>query len=195
MRPLSFATVVTVIVLDVAAPHASGPAGIYAIVERVVFEPNERAPERVQVWGAFALADGGLDRPLTTSAPTRGYLYFKMPAATSGVASPADVTRIRREWNDLKAVAGTGQAVGFGEWVYIGRFADAAQGGQMRFFENVLDPTTGAVRGVPIDLRVRPSSEPPANPISYQTNAGVVKLGAAGSQAAIVKQLRAALGK
>jgi hypothetical protein len=195
MRPLSFATVVTVILLGVAAPHASGPAGIYAIVERVVFEPNERAPERVQVWGVFSLADGGLDRPLTTSAPARGYLYFKMPAATSGMATPADVTTIRREWNDLKAVAGTGQVVGFGEWVYIGRFADATQGGQMRFFENVLDRTTGAVRGVPIDLRVRPSSEPPANPISYQTNAGVVKLGAAGSQAAIVKQLRAALGK
>ena len=139
--------------------------------------------------------------PLTVVVPstvqstliTKGSMTFTFSVAA--LVTPADLTTIRREWNDLKAVAGTDEAVGFGEWVYVGRFADPAQGGQMRFFENVLDRTTGAVRGVPIDLRVRPATETPANPISYQTNAGVVKLGAAGSQAAIVTQLRAALLK
>ena len=38
---------------------ASGPVGIYGIVQRVVFEPSERAPERLQVWGAFAYAELG----------------------------------------------------------------------------------------------------------------------------------------
>jgi len=42
----------TTVVLTV---RASGPAGCYAIVEKVVLEPNDKAPERVQVWGVFAL--------------------------------------------------------------------------------------------------------------------------------------------
>ena len=37
---------------------ASGPAGCYAIVDRIVIEPNESAPKRIQVWGMFSLADG-----------------------------------------------------------------------------------------------------------------------------------------
>jgi hypothetical protein len=40
------------------------------------------------------------------------------------------------------------------------------------------------------DLRVRPESEAPATPAIYATNAGIVKLSAEGSHAAIVKQLR-----
>ena len=34
---------------------ASGPAGIYGVVSKVVFEPNDAAPERIQIWGAFTL--------------------------------------------------------------------------------------------------------------------------------------------
>ncbi|HWN99480.1 MAG TPA: hypothetical protein VNS63_09445, partial [Blastocatellia bacterium] len=30
--------------------------GVYARVDKVVFEPNAGAPERIQIWGAFALA-------------------------------------------------------------------------------------------------------------------------------------------
>jgi len=96
---------------------------------------------------------------------------------------------VRREWHDLKAVAGTGQAVGFGAWGYIGRFADPHHGGHAYFFENV---PKGGDR---TDLRVHPAATPTATPVTYQTNAGVVKLAAAGSHAAVVKQLQAALGK
>jgi hypothetical protein len=194
---LLVATVVALAVLfgGSAFPRASGPVGVYCIVERVVFEPAEPGAERLQVWGAFALADGGLDRPLTTSAPVRGYLYFRMPAVAPGLITADDQAMIRREWNDLKTVAGTGQAVGFGEWMYVGRFDDPNRGGRARFFENVFDPATGRVRGVPVDLRVRAASQPPSAPIAYQTNAGVVKLAAAGSHAAIIKQLRAVLAK
>jgi hypothetical protein len=44
-------------------------------------------------------------------------------------------------------------------------------------------------------LRVRLSSEAPAAPAAYQTNAGIVRLAADGSHAAIVKQLKDALDK
>src|SRR5688572_27086158 len=33
------------------AARASDPNGIYAFVDRVVVEPSEAAPERIQVWG------------------------------------------------------------------------------------------------------------------------------------------------
>src|ERR1041384_8220245 len=37
---------------------ASDPIGIYALVDKVVFEPSAANPERIQVWGAFAIAEG-----------------------------------------------------------------------------------------------------------------------------------------
>ena len=61
--------------LAAARLFASGPIGIYGIVEKVVFEPNERSPERIQVWGAFAYVDGGANSGLGVSAVKRGYLY------------------------------------------------------------------------------------------------------------------------
>jgi hypothetical protein len=49
--------------------------------------------------------------------------------------------------------------------------------------------------GTTTDLRVRPASEPPAEPASYQTNIGVVKLGTQGRHAEITQALRQALGR
>jgi hypothetical protein len=40
-----------------AVPLASGPIGVYALIDKVVFEPNDTAPDRVQIWGVFVLAD------------------------------------------------------------------------------------------------------------------------------------------
>ena len=40
---------------------------------------------------------------------------------------------------------------------------------------------------------MRPATEAPSNPATYQTETGVVKLNEAGSHAAVVKQLRDAL--
>jgi hypothetical protein len=82
---------------------ASDPVGIYALVDKVVFEPNETNPERIQVWGAFAIAEG---YGYTYKNAERGYLYFK--------ANSEKPTACRNEWSDLKAVAGTGQIVAFG---------------------------------------------------------------------------------
>jgi hypothetical protein len=82
----------------------SDPTGIYARVDRVVLEPNATAPERIQIWGAIALARKE-DRNNYEPAQ-RGYLYFSCPADKMEVC--------RKEWADLKAMAGTDQVVGFG---------------------------------------------------------------------------------
>ena len=81
---------------------ASDPVGIYALVDKVVFEPNATKPERIQIWGAFAIAEG---YGYTYKNAERGYLYYKL--------NPDKPTACRNEWADLKSVAGTGQIVAF----------------------------------------------------------------------------------
>jgi hypothetical protein len=98
------------------ALHASDFVGVYAVVDKVVLEPSETAPQRVQIWGAFALADkndGSSYKPAQ-----RGYLYYSCPQGREAVC--------RNEWNDLKAVAGKGTGVGFGQrWEDNGRVRKA----------------------------------------------------------------------
>ena len=108
-------TLALVGILAATVPVAgSGPLGIYANVDKIVVEPSESAPERIQVWGAFAYVDQGSGQGLTVSPAKRGYMYFRM--------DPSQADAIKKEWADLKAVAGTGQAIGFGRWGYIGAF-------------------------------------------------------------------------
>ena len=190
------ASVVAALVVTLAATasvRASGMIGIYGIVERVVLEPNATAPERIQVWGAFAYVDGSQARSVVASTAKRGYLYFKLPGSETGYATDAHIAAIRREWTDLKSVAGTGQAVGFGRWLYIASFGalqpDVRPVPPSVILENV--PRGGSA----IDLRVRPSTEPPTAPATYQTNAGIVKLSDTGSHASVVRALKAALGR
>ncbi|MCA1660297.1 MAG: hypothetical protein LC642_07155, partial [Verrucomicrobiaceae bacterium] len=42
----------------IASTSASDLVGVYAFIEKVVLEPSDAAPERIQLWGGFALADG-----------------------------------------------------------------------------------------------------------------------------------------
>jgi hypothetical protein len=83
---------------------ASDRTGIYARVDQVVLEPDTKAPERIQIWGAFKLARSD-DRNEYDTAQ-RGYLYFS--------CTPAKAEVCRKEWADLKAIAGTGKVIGFG---------------------------------------------------------------------------------
>ena len=83
--------------------QASDMVGIYTVVEKVVIEPNATAPQRIQIWGAFALAEG---RGSTYGPAQRGYLYYTCPSGQEAVC--------RKEWSDLKSVAGKGTAVGLG---------------------------------------------------------------------------------
>jgi hypothetical protein len=97
---------------------ASDPVGVYAVVEKVVFEPSESAPERVQVWGAFAISDQRNNDDYQT--PRKGYLYYSCPANQARTCA--------NEWADLKSVAGTGTGVGFGgRFIAGGRIRPASE--------------------------------------------------------------------
>ena len=151
----TFAALCVVFAVSLQTPHASGPLGVYGIVDKVVFEPNEASPQRVQVWGVFMYAiDSASNNPALSQA-ARGYLYYTLP--TPG--SQSDIAM--KEWNDLKAVAGTGQVVGFGS----GWFSST-------------------------ETRVRPAGERPTAPSAYHLNMRIVKLTDSGTQAAVVKQLK-----
>ena len=83
---------------------ASDWIGIYARIDKVVFEPGTNDPERIQIWGAFALASK--ENRNNYEPARRGYLYYSLKPGKEEVC--------RKEWADLKSVAGTGQIVGFG---------------------------------------------------------------------------------
>jgi hypothetical protein len=168
------------------SPPASGALGIYCIVEKVVFEPDEKAPTRLQLWGAFAFVESSGGPGLIVSSAARGYLYFRL----DGGAYPAREDVIRREWADLKAVAGTGQAVGFGSWGYIGAFSDLHPDADPAQPRRIYDASPGRPY---TDLRVRRATEAPASPVLYHTEFGLVKLAATGSHAAVVSRLKEAL--
>jgi hypothetical protein len=169
-------------------PHASGTLGIYAIVERVVLEPNDRAPERLRLHGAFAFVNGGAKQPLGVSPAIKGVLSFNLPAG-GGAARDSNVATIKREWSDLKSVAGTGEAVGFGAWFYFGQFGAFRPDGRGASAPQTLAGGTNDFG----ELRVTAARDSLATPtVLYQTNVGVVKLNEA-SHASVIAMLRAAL--
>lgn len=88
----------------VALPARSDPVGVYALVDKVVFEGDAANPRAVQIWGVFSLPgqSGGIAR----QPAQRGYLYYTVNTSNDRAS--------RAEWADLEAVAGTGTAVGFG---------------------------------------------------------------------------------
>ncbi|MBI3263830.1 MAG: hypothetical protein HYZ58_11860, partial [Acidobacteria bacterium] len=83
---------------------ASDPVGIYALIDRVVFEPDATHPAAIQIWGVFALSDGR--RGDNYRSAERGYLYYTIDRSNEAAC--------RAEWSDLRAVAGTGHPIGFG---------------------------------------------------------------------------------
>lgn len=89
---------------------ASDPVGIYALVERVVLEPNDSAPATAQIWGAFTLSVVPENRTYKPEeaygVPQKGYLYFTCPAGKSAACTA--------EWKDLKSMAGKDDVAGFG---------------------------------------------------------------------------------
>jgi hypothetical protein len=108
----------TVALASTAALRASDPMGLYAVVQKVVLEPSDTEPLRIQIWGAFALSDtrNGDDY----LSPQTGYLYYSCPQGAERTC--------RNEWADLKSVAGTGTGVGFGgRYVEAGRVRKATE--------------------------------------------------------------------
>jgi hypothetical protein len=191
VRTLLAASLLQLATVTLSASGASGPVGIFGIVEKVVFEPGDSAPERIQLWGAFAYVDGNERTAIVASAAKRGYLYFKLPSIAANNSTQSEIDAAKIEWADLKAVAGTGQAVGFGKWGYIAGFSALSPDAQPVAPSVILERMPRGGRAT--DLRVRPATEPPAGPATYHPDAGVVKLPETGNHAAIVKDLRAAL--
>lgn len=141
------ALLASLLLLAAVSVSASELVGIYAIVDKVILEPNPQSPDRIQIWGAFAT-----NRSSTN--PKRGYLYFRLPAGFH-----ADVNETaKKEWADLQAVAGTGQPVAFGQ-----RFFPFDQQAQADTYFKSLS-------------RVRDASEKPTEPDPYPVNVGVSKL-------------------
>src|SRR5262245_26551012 len=92
------------LLLAAQAGRASDPVGVYALIDKVEFEPSEGQPDRVRVWGLFALSLGRADE---YTEPARGFLYFSLPRGKEEAA--------RREWNDFKKVAGTRTCIAFAD--------------------------------------------------------------------------------
>jgi hypothetical protein len=106
----AFVSVAAALLLSLAptavfAKH--GSIGIYAVVDEVTFEPGA-SPNLVRISGVFAVPF-----PMSSGdyrTPQRGYLYFRI--------RPGMEQASRKDWSELKSIAGTGQVVGFAQyWV------------------------------------------------------------------------------
>jgi hypothetical protein len=105
---------VAVLSLAAASTVRKDPHGVYGVIDRVVFEPSEANPERIQLWGVFALADNAKveDGKITYMQAgifhpaRRGYLYYTV--------NPRDPSGTRAQWEEMKSLAGTRRPVGFG---------------------------------------------------------------------------------
>jgi len=171
MKSIRILLIACIAIGTTATLLADGPVGVYAMVQKVVFEPNEQAPTRIQVWGLFVWVDGGLDKPGPINLPQRGYMYFKLPAnATSAAAT-------KQQWAEIKTIAGTGQIIAFGGWNYAGTF------------EDLHIPMTGGQE----EVRVRKQAESPAKPITYPIKPGLVRIANDASHAELANLMKAFL--
>jgi len=103
MKPRTKLCVAALLAVASVVVRASDRVAVYAKVDRVVLEPSADAPDTIQIWGVFALAQP--KNPNDYLPAARGYLYYKLPANRDAA---------RREWADLKGLAGTAQLVAFG---------------------------------------------------------------------------------
>jgi len=103
MNRIGYALALVAALVVGGAARASDPVGGYLIVDKVVLQPEE-SPTKIQVWGTIVLATKRFGKEY--GSPVRGYLYYEAPSGKESVC--------RKEWNDLKKAAGTGQVIGFG---------------------------------------------------------------------------------
>ena len=117
LRTTLVTALTTSIVAAAQLAHASDRVAVYAKVDRVVLQPNAGAPDTIQIFGTFSIAER--NNPNDYRPAARGYLYYRLPAKR-------DVAR--REWADLAAIAGTGQIVAFGSrWEGTPRVREASE--------------------------------------------------------------------
>jgi len=153
LSSLSLLSLLAALAITAVSVRASDPVGAYAIIDKVVLEPNATEPATVQLFGVFSFAirrDANGTQPWPPGSfgtantgdvygpVQKGYLYY--------TCTPGKETLCQKEWADLKAVAGTSEIIGFGSrWAMSGR--------------------------------VRTAAEKAATPDVYSLNVGVVKMG------------------
>lgn len=103
LRSLALVALPIIVAVAAVVVQASDLVAVYARVDRVVLTPADGPAKTIQVFGVFSVAKP--DDRNEYLEPAKGYLYFTLPG---------DEALARREWNDLKSVAGTGQIVAFG---------------------------------------------------------------------------------
>jgi hypothetical protein len=146
LRVMTLSAVVVFLLVQLSLAK-NGNIGIYGIVDKVVFEPDENVPERIQIWGLFVVPipiSSGLYK-----APQHGVLYFSIPSDRKEIA--------RKEWIELRKLAGSGQILGFTQyWV-----------------PNPSDPQGNPHTSLVIQVH---KNLPLASPDSYPLGIGVLKI-------------------
>ncbi len=97
--PLLAAVLTTLGLASVA--HASSPAGVWARVDQVTFDPNMKVPV-VRIDGVFMVANQKPDFPNYPgySVPQYGYMLYNC-------ALPKEQPMCLMQWDELKTIAGT----------------------------------------------------------------------------------------
>jgi len=110
MRPaLIFVALVSLFLLTTTSVIAKNATiEIYAVIDKVTFEPGDSSPAFVRISGVFVVPV-----PMSSGkygSPQRGYLYFRIP--------PGREVQALKDWKELNVLAGTGRVVGFADyWV------------------------------------------------------------------------------
>jgi hypothetical protein len=72
-------------------------------VDKLVFEPSESTPSRIQIWGTFAFLNEARN---AYGEPMRGYLYY--------AAAPGKEEECREQWAKLKQLVAGQHLISFG---------------------------------------------------------------------------------
>src|SRR5262245_5177241 len=87
--------------------RASGPTGLYVLVEQVIVEAQgAKEPERVKIKVVFMNELDNQNANGVARKPKTGWMVFKLSQGKEALC--------RAEWKDLKALAGQNKVVAFG---------------------------------------------------------------------------------
>src|SRR5689334_3769960 len=83
-----------------AEASAGGPPPVCMALDKIVLEPNDVAPTRIQIWGTFIFLE---DSRTTYGNPVRGYFYY--------TAVPGKEEECRRQWASLRNLTQNGDDI------------------------------------------------------------------------------------
>jgi hypothetical protein len=107
---------------------ASDHTGIYAVIENITHTSPDTPGETIRVRGIFSLAKDRNDY----KPPVYGYMLFRL--------KKGEEVLCRKEWADLKRVAGTGQVIAFSRRFRRGTREYAALGRVYKLSEKPAQP-------------------------------------------------------